>query len=258
MIPPGDLERSRDHWENIGTVIVNSARSGKLPEPVARLAGMSSAFSLGKPVDFNREAAGYTQWLRARGMGLEVSRSRYEFTYNLFQPYIRATAIYAIALLLLAAYWWKRSTPFYQSGAMLVVVALALHTGALLFEMMIEGRPPLTNRFASVILSGWGLVLLGIVIERFWQKGFALTLAAVSGAAVLVVAHSLAPHGAIILLQSMLDLRFGAAIVVISAVLWLARSRETISVDPATEQQTGSSRAAWWRLRRFSPAQPSV
>ena len=37
--------------------------------------------------------------------------------------------------------------------------------------MWLEGRPPVTNLYSSAIFIGWGAVLLGLVLERFFRNG---------------------------------------------------------------------------------------
>ena len=235
IVPPADLARSRDHWENIGTAVVNSARTGKLSEAVSHFAAMSSAFAQGKPDVFNREMATYRNYLDAKGLSSEVSTGRYEFFYNRFQPYVRAAAMYLLASLLLIAYWLKRSTALYRSVAVLVVAACALHMAGLLFELMIEGRPPITNVFASVMLGGWSVVLICGGIERRWRNAIGLSLAAVSGLAAVALAHGLAPNGTSVLIGSILDAPFWIAAALLAIAFGLGRPSKIEPVDSTAQ-----------------------
>jgi hypothetical protein len=244
VIPPSDLARSRDHWENIGAVVVNSMRTGTLPEPVTLYAGMSSAFAHGKPDVFNREVAAYYRWLRANGLSSDVSRSRYEFFYDRFQPYVKAGAMYVIACLALALYWLKRSPAVYRSAAVLLGIAFVLQTAGLLFAMMIQGHVPVATTFAIIVLAGWIAALIGGCLERFWRNAVGLTVAAVAGITTITLAHGLAPNGLVALLRSMLDIGFGLAILVTMTALWFVSSSRGGLIEPVTRRRTLPSRAA--------------
>jgi hypothetical protein len=225
IVPPADPATSRDRWQNIGTVLVDSARTGQVPVPTAHFAAMSSAFAQGKPPEFNREVTKYRQWLRARGLEPEASKARFEFFSNRFQPFVRATAVYLVIVILGCASWMKRSTVLYRSAALLVVLACVLHTAGLLFEMMLEGRPPVTNVYSSLIFAGWVAVLVGMAVERRHRNGIGMVVAALAGLVTLTVAHGLAPGGAMALMRAVLDINFWLAIAAIAIALTARKMR---------------------------------
>jgi hypothetical protein len=219
IVPPADPATSRDRWQNIGTVLVDSARTGQVPVPTAYFAAMSSAFAQGKPPEFNREVAKYRQWLTAKGLEPEASKARFEFFYNRFQAFVRATAVYLVIVILGCVSWITRSTALYRSSATLAILACGLHTAGLLFEMMLEGRPPVTNVYSSLIFAGWVAVLLGMAVERLHRNGIGMVAAALAGLVTLIVAHSLAPGGAMALMRAVLDIQFWLAIAAIAIAL---------------------------------------
>ena len=53
--------------------------------------------------------------------------------------------------------------------------------------MYIQGRPPVTNLYSSAVFVGWGAVLLGIFIERFYKNGIGGAMAALIGFATLLL-----------------------------------------------------------------------
>jgi hypothetical protein len=223
IIPPVDPARSLDGWQNIGTVLVDSARTGQLPATVAQFAAMSSAFAQGKSAIFNGQVISYRQWLTVKGLDPEVSKANYEFLYNRFQPFVRATAIYAVGFVLVCASWFKRSPVLYRSAAMVVVLAYALHTAGLMFDVMIEGLPAVTNVYASMIYAGWGVALLGGAVERVSRNSIGMATAALGGLMTLAVADSLALGGAMELMRAMLDMGFCLATVATIIALGVGR-----------------------------------
>ena len=233
IVPPAVPASSRDRWRGIGTAVVDSARTGQLAPPVAHFAEMSSAFARGRPAIFNLEVTKYRQWLTTNGLAPEVSKARYEFFNNLFQPFVRATALYLVAFFLACAFCFKRSTVLYRSAVMLVVLACVVHTAGLLFGMMLEGRPPMTNAYSSIIFSGWGVVLLAGTVERFSRNGIGMATAALAGLIAIGAAHRLAPGGATALVQNVLDIPFVVAILAVVIALCVGRDTKTASLRTA-------------------------
>jgi hypothetical protein len=224
VVPPISPADSRDHWHTMGGVIVDSARSGALPLPVAYVAAISTAFAQGKADLFNQEVAKYRQWLVNNGLATEVSKARYEYFHGVFQPLVRAAAIYLVGLALIAASWRRRSTTVYRSAVLLVLLAGALHTTGLIFDMMLTGRPPVTNRYSLIIFGGWALALLALAGERWVARtGIGVAAAAAVALTALVTAYGLAPGGAAALIRNVFDLPFAVATVAVVVALRLGR-----------------------------------
>ena len=227
VIPPVDLANARDRWEDVGTTIVSSAKTGQLPASVSYFAAMSSAFTQAKPAAFNSEAEKYRQWLASKGLKAEASRARYEFIYNRAQPYVRATAIYVFATLLLVLSAVRPSPDRRRTGAMLVGLACALQAVGLLFEMMVEGRPPVTNVYSTIIFSGWVAVAAGCIAQRLWPKSATMPATAIAGVLTLAIAHSLAPGGILQLMRLALDAGFWASAIAAGVLLMAMSGRLT-------------------------------
>ena len=221
-IPPDNPAQGRDHWRNLGAVLIDSARNGQLPLSVGYYAAMSSAFAQNKPAVFDAEVAKYQQWLAAKGFSPEVSRAGFEFFNSHFQPFVRAAAVYLVAIALLCLSRFRRSAMLYRSAALLVVLALLLHASGVLFDMMLEGRLPTANTYSVIIVAGLGLALLGGIRERLMPNGVGLMAAALVGLAALVAAHSVAPGGAVGLLGNAVDFSFIVTVVAAGLVLRIA------------------------------------
>jgi hypothetical protein len=236
VIPPSDPKDARDSWRNMGTVIVDSARTGVLPEPIAHYAVMSSAYAQGRSDIFNNQVARYRAWLLGHQLGPEVSRARAEYAFNLLQPLVRAVPIYLAAFALVVVSWLKRSPVAYRSAVVLIALAWTLQTLGVLMDMMLEGRPPITNWYSGIIFCGWAMTLLTALAERWRRNGVALAAAALAGIVALFTAHSLAPGGAVALLTTVFDLSFVivAAVTLIAVAAGGSRSRLALTHTPAT------------------------
>jgi ABC-type transport system involved in cytochrome c biogenesis permease subunit len=93
-----------------------------------------------------------------------------------------------------------------------VVIGLAVHTAGLLFRMILEGRPPVTNLYSSAIFIGWGAAVLGLILERFYRDGIGVVVASAVGFITLVIAHNLSLGGDTMeMMRAVLDTNFWLA-----------------------------------------------
>jgi hypothetical protein len=217
VVPPSNPAVAHDRWRNLGTVIVDSARGRLPPLPVTYLAAMSSAFAQGKPDVFNAQVASYRQWLASNGFAPERSRAGLETFSNRFLPFVRAVAVYAVGTVLLGVAWRTRSATVRRSATMLILLAFALHTAGLALALALTGRPSL------IAVSGWLMVLTALGVERFWRRGAGTAVAAVTGLAGLVAAHSLHTGGASVLAHSLSEISLVVALAATVVVLGVSR-----------------------------------
>jgi hypothetical protein len=219
LVPPSDPARGRDRWLTAGAALVGSSRTATFPAPLSYFARMSTAYRNRKADDFNRELAGYEQWLAARGLTPEVRRARTEFFYNAFQPFVRALAIYLIVLVVGAGAMIGRSPTLYRCAALLLTLGATLHATGMLFDAMLQGTLPVTNAYSALIAAGAMGVLVGAGVERRYRNGVGLMAAAVIGLGTVAAAHGLAPGGARALALELFDARFGLAVAISSLAL---------------------------------------
>jgi ABC-type transport system involved in cytochrome c biogenesis permease subunit len=211
VVPPEDPVKSRDDWENIGISLTNTLRADRINPVVQHYAAMVTAYRKDEPIEFNIALNDYRQWL-GRQFAPEARKGRSEFFFNEFQAFYKAMIIYVVAFLLACSFWfnwaeWTRRSAFY-----LVVLAWVIHTFGLVFRMVLEGRPPVTNLYSSAIFIGWGAAVLGMVLERIYRDGIGSVIASVAGFTTLVIAHNLALEGDTMeMLRAVLDTNFWLA-----------------------------------------------
>jgi ABC-type transport system involved in cytochrome c biogenesis permease subunit len=91
-----------------------------------------------------------------------VQKGRAEFYFNDVKAFLHATIIYICAFILAAGAILTRSLSSGFSAALrrsafyLVILAGCVHTFGLVFRMVLEGRPPVTNLYSSAIFIGGG------------------------------------------------------------------------------------------------------
>ena len=227
-VPPADPKTNRDGWQNVGLSLLASIRTGDVPPAVGFYARMSAAYSKDDAAEFNSAVAGYKNWL-GPDFGREAGKGRTEFYFNQIKLFLHATIIYIFAFvlaggaLLTFAAWPVLSESLRRSAFYLIALAFAVHTGGLIFRMVLEGRPPVTNLYSSAIFIGWGACGLGLVLERIYKVGLGSAVAAFAGFVTLIIAHNLALGGdTMILMQAVLDTNFWLATHVVVVTLGYA------------------------------------
>jgi ABC-type transport system involved in cytochrome c biogenesis permease subunit len=207
-IPPVDPGLPRDAWQNIGTNLMQTARTGELNPATKYYAAMVTAYRSGEPEEFNRIVGEYRAWLADR-FAPQVRKADREFFFSTMEPFYKATVIYVLALVLALLSWFggggataARKAPTFnvsdllrRSAFYLIVLAWVIHTTGLVFRMYLEGRPPVTNLYSSAIFIGWAAVILGMALEKIYHDGIGCVVAAFAGFVTQIIAHNLALGG---------------------------------------------------------------
>jgi cytochrome c-type biogenesis protein CcsB len=132
---------------------------------------------------------------------------------------------------------------FRRSSVWLIVLAWVVHTFALVFRMVLEGRPPVTNLYSSAIFIGWGAVILGLVLDRIFKVGLGCAVASLAGFVTLLIAHNLALGGDTMeMLQAVLDTNF-----------WLATHVTIVTLGYASTFVAGLLGVTYVLLGLFTP-----
>jgi cytochrome c-type biogenesis protein CcsB len=228
-VPPLDRDASPDHWQNAGTVLLDGARSDELHPAVRYFAAMATAYRDNHPADFNRTVAEYHSWLESNKFGKELGKGRAEFYYNDVKAFLHASIIYLCAFvmagicLLTLNVLPTLSETFRRAAFYLILLAGAVHTFGLVFRMVLEGRPPVTNLYSSAIFIGWGAMVLGVLIERVYRIGLGIVVASLAGFVTLLIAHNLALGGDTMeMMRAVLDTNFWLATHVVVVTLGYA------------------------------------
>lgn len=151
---------------------------------------------------------------------LDLGRIAYEASFNHFNPFVLAMALYLVCFVLSACSWLGWTTILNRSANWLLWFTFALHTYALIARIYISGRPPVTNLYSSAVFIGWAAVLFALVYEYVYRRGLGNLLAAIVGFPTLFIAYWLAGDGdTFMVLQAVLDTQFWLATHVVCITL---------------------------------------
>jgi ABC-type transport system involved in cytochrome c biogenesis permease subunit len=247
-IPPDEAGASRDAWKRTGDALIDGMRDGTVDPAVDAYAAMSSAFQAGNVSEFNRQLADYRASLAPK-FSHELRKARWEVFFNQMQPFYNAMVIYVLAGVLAFFFWFNLSETLRRSAVWLIGLAFVIHTTGLVFRMVLEGRPPVTNLYSSAIFIGFGAVVLGLVLEQFYKNGIGAVVASGIGFITLIIAQHLALTGDTMeMMRAVLDTNFWLAthVVIVTlgyastfvagflAIVYILRGVFTRTLDPAT------------------------
>ncbi|HEV8422221.1 MAG TPA: cytochrome c biogenesis protein CcsA [Chthoniobacterales bacterium] len=193
-IPPFPPNDDPLQWRKMGESLLNFLADGKLHPAVNAWAGMATAYAANDPGAFNRVLDNYSAELQ-RDLPRRAFKARIESTFNQLQPFYSAMVIYVLIFVLACASWlvWPETLGRYAFA--LLVFTFVIHSAGLITRMYLEGRPPVTNLYSSAVFIGWGSVLLGIFLERFFRNGIGSAAASIIGFITLLIAHHLSMDG---------------------------------------------------------------
>jgi ABC-type transport system involved in cytochrome c biogenesis permease subunit len=222
LVPPHHPEKSRDEWMRMGEALIEVARGEPMHFAIPAYAKMALAFRQGNVADFNKAVADYRAALTPQ-FAPELKKAGREFFYNHLQAFYKSLILYVVAFLLACFSWFNMSDTLRRSASWLVVLAFVVHTFGLIFRMVLENRPPVTNLYSSAIFIGWGAVILGMILERFYRDGIGTVVAASVGFITLIIAHNLALAGDTMeMMRAVLDTNFWLATHVVVVTLGYA------------------------------------
>ena len=224
ILPPNG---TRD-WRRMGDALLDIPQGKPADAAMHDFVKMIGAFNANNPAAFNDALKDYCASL-IPPQEKAVAKARAEVFFNQMQPFYAAMVIYVLAGLLAVFSWFNLSETLRRSAVWLTWLGLGIHTIGLVYRMVLEGRPPVTNLYSSAIFIGWGSVVLGLILEKFHKNGIGTVVATGIGFCTLIIAHNLAREGDTMeMMRAVLDTNF-----------WLATHVVTVTIGYASTYVAG-------------------
>lgn len=185
VVPP---DPGQDEWANIGFALLKAIRSGKINPVVIDYAKLTNAFRTGDSTAFNTIIKSIQTAVKPHVNTFKLS---FEVLFDQWEVFYVSTVIYLISFLLIIISLIFPKWNFQKAAYWVLVVGFLIHTFGLIARMYLQGRPPVTNLYASAIFIGWVGVLLGLILERIQKAGLGTMVAAIMGFVTLIIAHNL-------------------------------------------------------------------
>ena len=193
-IPPFPPNDDPLQWRKMGESLILFLGDGKMHPAVKAWATLATAYGANDPATFNQTLDKYSAELK-QNLPRRVWKAKVESVFNQLQPFYAAMVIYVLIFILAAGSWLAWPQTLGRYAFVLLLVTFVLHSFGLITRMYLEGRPPVTNLYSSAVFIGWGAVLLGIFLERFFRNGIGSATAAMIGFITLLIAHHLSMDG---------------------------------------------------------------
>lgn len=213
VIPPPPPVDTMADWKNIGEALLDVMQAESLSPYVTGYASLTMAYRAGETKTFNEAAHDLRQRFIA-DFPSDIDRLHFERVFNSTQPFSVAMQLYVLIFLIVCLSWLRWPEALGKSAFWLLVLAFAIHTFGLVSRMYIQERYLVfvTNLYSSAVFVGWGAVLLGAIIEKFFKNGIGAAMASLVGFCTLIVAHHLAMSGDTLqMMRAVLDSNFWLA-----------------------------------------------
>ncbi len=220
-IPPEKGQKAGS-WSSIGQNLVEAIKQKPIRSIVKEYAATVSAYRKGSPDEFKEHLSVVREEIDSL-FANTFFRARYEFRFNHFAPFYKCMTLYILVFVFISFGWLGFPDFFHRSAYMILVLSFLVHTGGLISRMYLQGRPPVTNLYSSAIFIGWGVVLLGLILEKIYKDGAGGATASVLGFITLLIAHHLSGDGDTMeMLRAVLDTNFWLATHVVAITLGYA------------------------------------
>lgn len=236
-------------WEPLMIAHIYHQFYGEFPAPtppaVEDFIQILDDYKAGDVSKFNADVAKYQALLvkHASPDDLPVAKVQFEAWYNRFGAFNVCSWLYVFAFVLAVSGWLAYSSVFERASFWLIMLILAVHTGALIGRIYISGRPPVTNLYSSAVFIGWAAVIGSLIIERLTKLGIGNAVAGAAGFVTLRIANGLAGDGdTFVVLEAVLDTQF-----------WLATHVVCITLGYATTYLAGLFGLAYILTGVFTP-----
>jgi len=213
VVPPPPPVDPLEDWKNIGEELLGIMQGDALSPYVTSYASLTMAYRAGDSESFNRTAQELRQRFIADFPG-HIDRVHFERVFNAMQPFSVAMQLYVLVFFLVCISWLRWPEALNKSAFRVLLLAFLIHTFGLLARMYIQERyfVFVTNLYSSAVFVGWGAVLLGAIIEKFFKNGIGAAMASLVGFCTLIVAHHLAMSGDTLeMMRAVLDSNFWLA-----------------------------------------------
>ena len=242
-VPPKPGEKA-EAWKSIGESLANPTDAPLL----GAWAALATAYSAQSAAYFNSAVGELTNAMNAR-VPSAMRAAGSEQIFNRVEPFYLGMVIYVLAMLALFASWLWKPEILQPTAWVLLLGGAVVHTLGLVARIVLQGRPPVTNLYSSAIFVGWAAVVLGVILERMYRRGFGTLVAATAGFVTLIVAHHLATDGDTMeMMRAVLDSNFWLATHVVTitigysgtflagtvAIVYTIRKHVSRTLDPAT------------------------
>ncbi|HMP88894.1 MAG TPA: cytochrome c biogenesis protein CcsA [Kiritimatiellia bacterium] len=213
-----------EDWVSPWDILAMGLVTPELRQEVAHLQDVARNFRAGKQLEFDLAAHSFERSvLKRANPSRGIRHLDLELKYNRYDLFYQSKLLYGFAFLLglIAILVNVRGVRYAATG--LAMLAVIPHALGIIWRMMIMGRPPMTNLYATFLFVALICVLLCLIIEWFQRNSLGSVMAGFSGLAMLLVAAKFSSQGD----------TMGVVVAVLDSNFWLATHVVCITIGYA-------------------------
>ena len=173
--------------------------------------------------------------------GVALGKMSFERFFNHMSPFYVSMAFYVMLFIIscFGLLFWREH--FWKAAFSGFVITFLVHTFAVWCRWYISGYPPVTNLYSSAIFIGWGVALVGIVLELMYKRFFGIIVSAIAGYICLFISVNLSGDGD----------TMGTMVAVLDTKFWLATHVITITLGYTATFLAGGIGLVWIVAKLF-------
>jgi len=213
-----------EQWVSPWDVLSLGLNTPEIRQEVSLLQDVAQHYRSGSQLEFDLAAHSFERSVLKRApISRGIQHLDLELTYNKYDLFYRAKLFYGFAFLLGLIGILSNWKGIRVIGLGLILLGLIPHTMGIVARMMIMGRPPMTNLYATFLFVAWVCVVLGVVIEWFQRNNLGTVLSGISGLVLLLIAARFSSQGDTL----------GVVVAVLDSNFWLSTHVVCITIGYA-------------------------
>jgi len=214
----------KEDWVSPWDILALGLVTPELRQEVAQLQDVVRHYLAGRQLEFDLAAHGFERSVLKRAQPTRgIRHLDLELKYNRYDLFYRAKLFYGMAFLLgligILTDW--RGVRYAAVG--FTIAGLLPHALGIVWRMMIMGRPPMTNLYATFLFVAFICVLLSLAVEWFQRNNLGAIMAGFAGLSLLLVAARFSSQGDTL----------GVVVAVLDSNFWLATHVVCITIGYA-------------------------
>jgi ABC-type transport system involved in cytochrome c biogenesis permease subunit len=167
--------------------------------------------------------------------GSALSKMPFERRFNSTDPFY-ISLIFYVLIFIICCFGLLIQKKFIWSLAINgFAITILIHTFAVWCRYYISGYPPVTNLYSSAVFIGWGVAVIGYVLEITYKRYFGMIASAIAGFACLFISVNLSGDG-----ETM-----GTMVAVLDTKFWLATHVITVTLGYTATFLAGGIGIIW-------------
>jgi ABC-type transport system involved in cytochrome c biogenesis permease subunit len=214
----------KEDWVSPWDILSLGLATPELRHDVAQLQEAARHYRAGQQLDFDLAIHTYERSVIKRAPDNRgVQHLDLELKYNRYELFYRAKLLYGLAFLLGMVGILTNLKGIRYVAVAFTLAGLVPHATGIIWRMMIMGRPPMTNLYATFLFVALIVVVLGLVIEWFQRNNLGAIMAGFAGLTLLLIAARFSSQGDTL----------GVVVAVLDSNFWLSTHVVCITIGYA-------------------------